>query len=156
MDDEVIVNKDAEVTGKILVPGRNGGRIRAPFDRASSLEANARRWAGVSRAARLGIAAAGEQLPGVDSRAPLRVIEYLAEVHTLNAADPSARNSVASLNAVLRLAYPEPQRNDAGQADVTPDAGDVAELVAVWRAAKAADPALADRARRLLDDSDGS
>src|SRR3990167_1158699 len=78
--------------------GGNGGLIVPPFDRETAREAAARRWAGVSRAARLGLAdageqlpggggggvsraprrgraEAGEQLPGVSSRQPLRVIQ---------------------------------------------------------------------------------
>ena len=134
-----------------------GEEIGPPFDRETAREAAARRWAGVSRAARLGLADAGEQLPGVSSRQPLRVIQYLVEQHALHAADPSARGSQQSFAQVVKLAYPAPDARP-GDAAPAPASGDVAEMVAMWRAAKDADPALAERAAALLAaaDSGGS
>lgn len=156
VDGEVIVNPG---TKPARIPGGQGGRGFLTPVRTSerARELVAKRWAGVSRAARLGISDAGGQLPGLDKRKPLKVVRYLAEQHTLNAADPSARNSVASLNAVMRLAYPEPQRNPDGSSSVTPsDAGAIAKLVAMLEAAEAADPEFARRVAELVAARDGS
>lgn len=99
-----------QTSGNEMVPGARGGRIVKPWDSAAAAAAARRRWELASQAARRGMAKAGEQLPNIDRRGPLAVVEYLTEQHTLNAADPSARGAGASLREVMRLAYPAPER----------------------------------------------
>ena len=43
------------------------------------------------------------------------VVEHLAEQHTLNAADPSARGSTSSLKTLLQHGWPRPERADEGK-----------------------------------------
>ena len=136
------------------IPGGRGGTLIPIASPERARELAARRWANVSRAARLGLADAGEQLPDVSKRQPLAVIRYLVEQHAMHAADPSARGSQASFAAVVKLAYPAPEGRP-GDAVTAPAGDDVAEMVAMWRAAKASDPELAERAAALLRAADG-
>jgi len=160
MDSAALLEVKTSITGNStrIVAGKNGGTL-IPFTSESSKRALAHRWSGAAavvkaaqRAGRRGMVAAGAQIPEVKRpRSSLAVLEYLTEVHTLNAADPSARNSVASFNAVMGIAYPElRERTDNGALASGGMGEDMDELLAAWRAAKAANPALAERARRLL------
>lgn len=67
----------------------------------------------------MGIADAGERLPAVSKRDPLRVVRALVEAHTLHASEPGARGAVSSFQQVVKMAYPEPER-DAGFAGSAP------------------------------------
>ena len=134
--------------------GRGGGGRLTPFDSERGRAAAYKRREDMSRAARLGLADAGEQLPDVKAHSPIKVIRYLVEQHAMHAADPSARGSQASFAAVVKLAYPALDTRP-GDAATAPASSDVAEMVAMWRAAKASDPALAARAAALLAAADG-
>lgn len=130
--------------GSYLIPIRNREDARALVKR---------RWEKAGAAARRGMAKAGQQIPEVDKRSSIAVLEHLAEVHTLNAADPSAPNSVQSLKQVLSLAYPKPEKVD--EEDAPKDStNDLRELLALWKKAKAENPELAERAQMLLDRKD--
>ena len=91
------------------VIGATGGKL-TPFDSASASAAARRRWEKVSAATRRGMANAGKQLADISRAGSVAVAEYLAEQHTLNAADPSARGSVLSYKQVMHYAFPEPAR----------------------------------------------
>jgi hypothetical protein len=111
------------------IPGGGGfGRIVPIRDSARASELARRRWDKAAAAARRGMAKAGAQLPDVSRAAPLAVLEYLVEQHTLNAADPSARGSQSSLKQVVELAFPKPEREAAGPA--LPEGGAVLALTA--------------------------
>ena len=153
MPDAEHMTADTIAQGSRIRPGGRGGTL-VDFDPERGREAARRRWANVSKAARLGLADAGDQLPNVKAHSPIKVIRYLVEKHAMHAADPSARGSQASFAAVVKLAYPQPDSRP-GDTAPAPASGDVAEMVAMWRAAKAADPALAERAAALLAAADG-
>lgn len=130
------------------IPGGGGnGQIIPIRDSERGRELARRRWDAVSKAARLGLGDAGEQLPDVSKRQPLAVVRYLVEQHAMNAADPSQRGSTQSFKQVMELAYPKPEKDSAA---ATGTDGDLAELVAAWRAAKQANPELGQRAAALL------
>lgn len=96
----------------VLIPGGRGGTIRPIRDAARAAELARLRWDRVSAEARRGMVDAAKNLPGVASSSPA-VVRYLAEQHTLNAADPSAPGSVQSFREVMRIAYPAPERGAA-------------------------------------------
>ena len=118
----------AEVDTLALPPGaivgRRGGTIVPIRSSERARELALKRWEMVSAAARRGIAKAGQQIDGLTSNYKLDgrvtapdVVGYLAEQHTLNAADPSAPGSVQSFREVMRIAYPAPSaRADNDQA----------------------------------------
>jgi hypothetical protein len=112
---------DGQSTGKRR-PGANGGSIVAPWSSEDARAAARRRWDNMSKAARLGIADAGAQIPDIDKRSAPDVIRYLAQQHTLNAADPSARGATQSFKIVTDLAYPKPER-EVNQANAVPAGG---------------------------------
>lgn len=133
-----------EHAGRRTVAGRNGGTL-TPFDSSSASAAARRKWERFALATRRGMAKAGRQLPDVSKASSLAVAEYLAEVHTLNAADPSSPSSVASYKQVTNIAYPKPEAerrtadDDARQAAAAAFGETAArELLAELRALRAA------------------
>ena len=130
-----------------MVPGGKGGFIVPPWDSERARAAVRKRWEMASAAARRGLAKAGEQIPEINANSAPKVIEYLSEQHTLNAADPSSRNAVASFRQVMAVGYPKPERRevDSGSGRVGVDASDLADMLALFRAALAESPELRER-----------
>lgn len=108
MSDDVT---STDVAQQSRIPGGMGGWINPPVRTSEEARALARkRWEGMSRAARAGLADAGEALPAVSKRSPLAVIRYLVEEHAKHASEPGARGAVSSFQQVVKMAYPEPER----------------------------------------------
>jgi hypothetical protein len=134
----------AVVPGQLVdtrIPGKNGGTLRPVRDEAAARALVRKRWDGVSAAARRGLAKAGKQIPDISGQGPVRVVEYLVEQHTLNAADPSARGATQSFKQVMDLAYPKPEREVATGPATPPGGASLAlspelarELLAAMRA----------------------
>ncbi len=102
-----------DITGHVATrKGRNGGTL-TPFDSVRAAEARARRTELAGQRVRRAAIKAGGQLPGVNANSSLDTLEYVAEQHWLNAADPSAPGSVQSFREVMRIAYPSPERGAA-------------------------------------------
>lgn len=110
-------DQDLQLTPMPPVPkraGNHGGTI-TPFTSASASAAAKRRWELRNARVRRGVGNAKtqiDQIAHLPGNAPLDVIEYLAEQHTLNAADPSAHGSQASYKLVMDYGWPRP---DASQ-----------------------------------------
>ena len=75
----------------------------------------------------------------------------------MNMVDPSTRNSVQSLRAVMSIAFPESRGNESGNFRAVGDGerAAVAKLVALLEAAEAADPAFAARVAALVAEREG-
>ena len=111
--DDVVTSETSEtITQPSRIPGGNGGWI-TPLDSNRGRELARRRWDNMSQAARLGLADAGEALPAVSARSPLKVVRYLTKEHTLHASVPGARGAVSSFQQVMKMAYPEPEREQS-------------------------------------------
>lgn len=111
MDDDVMSSGGAVVEHvETRIPGKNGGTLRPVRSTEQAQALVRKRWDGVSAAARRGLAKAGKQIPDLVGDGPVRVVEYLVEQHTLNAADPSARGATQSFKQIMDLAYPKPER----------------------------------------------
>lgn len=102
------------------IPGRNGGTL-IPLRGERAREAANRRWEMARAATQAGIRDAGEQMHDLRGTGSLAVIRKLAEVHTLNAADPSAHGSQASYKQVMDRAFPRPtdDNQSGGGASIT-------------------------------------
>jgi len=149
-----------------LVPGRNGGRIAKPWDSARAIEANRRRWARAEHAARVAtINAVGSYDPEVAEMAGksvghASVLAWAAIVgqQAEKAMWPEDQGSTGAARFVGQstgMLRGERDRDtvtmqSAGQSDP-----DLAELVAAWRAAKAANPMLAAAAAAALAEQEG-
>ena len=83
--------------------------------RAGKAEKARERREKAAKAIREGVASAGVQIPDVAKADEYEVVEHLAEQHTLNAADPSARGSTSSLKTLLQHGWPRPERADEGK-----------------------------------------
>lgn len=102
---EVITQDQAE-----FIPGGRGGSIRPIRDAVRAAELARIRWNNAGVRARAAAVKAGQRLPDINLRGPLDMLEYVAEQHWMNAADPSAPGSVQSFREVMRIAYPAPER----------------------------------------------
>ena len=80
--------------------------------RAGKAEKARERREQAAKAIREGVASAGVQIPDVAKADAYEVVEHLAEQHTLNAADPSARGSTSSLKTLLQHGWPRPEHAD--------------------------------------------
>jgi len=108
------------------IPGPRGGTL---YPVRTSEEGTRRiniRWNRTRAAARAGVTATYDQIPDVPpahtkAGKQLAVIARMFEQHALNACDPSARGSSASLRAVMDYAY-KPERDHSARADTAAQA----------------------------------
>ena len=109
-DDKALQERDP-TTGKITKSSPDA----AARARAGKAEKARERREKAAEAIRKGVGKAGVQIPEVANAEAYEVVEYLAEQHTLNAADPSARGSTSSLKTLLQHGWPRPERADEGK-----------------------------------------
>ena len=111
MTDDNALQERNPTTGKIS----KSSPAAAARARQGKVEKARRRRAAAAVALRKGIGIAGVQMPDVASDNLYDVLTHLAEQHTLNAADPSARGSTSSLKTLLQHGWPRPERADEGK-----------------------------------------
>lgn len=143
MSDEVSVIPMGDNTSShapAVVAGRNGGRLTPIRSQADAQRMARKRWDKRSRVAREALVAAGVQFPELPAKFDAYdVARVLYTQHAQHAYDPSARGSVSSLEAVVNVAFPKPERDIAViSAPVAGDAGELRELLDAFRAWKAA------------------
>lgn len=102
-----------------VIPGHHSGLLRPVRSSEQGRALVRRRWEKRAHAARQGLRDAAKELTEkagltLPDGSPLEteydVIRALVNAHALQAADPSARSAVQSLNAVDRMAFPAPER----------------------------------------------
>jgi len=142
-------------------PGGRGGMIVPAWNSETAREATRISWEKrrerARRAALAGLHDASKNMLGVRGDTPEHVVRYAVEQHAMNMVDPSTRNSVQSLRAVMSIAFPESRGNESGNFRAVGDGerAAVAKLVALLEAAEAADPAFAARVAALVAEREG-
>ncbi len=111
MTDDNALQERNPSTGRIT----KSSSAAAARARAGKAEKARERREQAAKAIREGVASAGVQIQGVAMADEYEVVEHLAEQHTLNAADPSARGSTSSLKTLLQHGWPRPERADEGK-----------------------------------------
>jgi hypothetical protein len=119
--------------------GRNGGTL-IPFDSERARAAVKKRYERANKAIREGIASAGEELPGISTRDPYKVIQEIARAHAMQAHDAGARGAGTSFQILVSRGFPQPEREKGVIVSAPVEDADLKELLAqfrIWKAQKA-------------------
>ena len=110
MTDDKQLQERNPTTGRIT----KSSSAAAARARAGKAEKARARREKAAEAIRMGVGKAGVQIPEVANAQAYEVVDHLAEQHSLNAADPSARGSTSSFKTLLHHGWPRPERADEG------------------------------------------
>lgn len=144
MSDDISIMQESR-----SIPGGRGGSITPITTTERARELARARWEAKAKAIRAGVGDAAPQLPDVKGRGAYTVLRAVSEAHAMHAYAAGETGAAASFKLLLEHGWPKPDKPDATSTEVPPN-DDMAQLVALWRQAKADNPDLARRAEEAL------